>query len=313
MPRVPGSSANRPTWRLSSPTASRSPTPDRDQGDGDRGEQLEHQRGEERDPEGGHRRGPVPVRDPAQDRHLGVGRPVGSQRRQAGHHVGEPVREAPEHRPAAVPVGRRQPPDQDHEHRDQGHRDQDGEPRDGVHPEQADHHGERHDRSQRQLREVAPEVPVERVEAAGREKRDLRAWLVGGPARTHGRGPLEELHPEGGLDRAADPLGDDVRRPAQERPQQQDHAQRRQRPAQPLDAQAARERAADRGREEPGLRHGKQRGRHPEGDGREERSRSRHDRRRGAGDGGSRMAVGTRPHGQASTPARGVVTRLRNT
>ena len=129
----------------------------------------------------------VGVGDPAQDRDLGVGPAVGPQRRQAGHHVEEPMGQAGEGRPAAAPVRRRHPPDQHHEHRDQRHGQGDRQGRDEVHREQADDHDDGDDRRQRQLRQVPAEVAVERVEAARREQHDLAAARLRRPSA--GRAP----------------------------------------------------------------------------------------------------------------------------
>ena len=56
-----------------------------------------------------------------------------------------------------------------------------------VHRGEADHHRERDDRREGDLREVAGEVAVERVEAARREQDDLAAARLRRPARAERR------------------------------------------------------------------------------------------------------------------------------
>ena len=246
----------------------------------DRRQQLQRQRGQEGHPQRRHGRRAVGVGDAPQDGHLGLGPAVGAQGRQAGDDVREPVREAPEGRPSPRPVRLRHLADEDHEHRDQRDRDRHGQRGHDVDGEQAHDHRERHDRRQRQLGQVPPEVPVQRVQAARREQRHLAARLVGRPAGAERHGTLQEADAEVRLDRPADPLGHDVRGPAQHGAQRQDDREGDQRDGQPLDVQPAHERTVDRRRQEGRLGDRQQRGRHAERDGADQPAASRSGRTR---------------------------------
>ena len=144
-----------------------------------------------------HRLDAVGVGDPAQDRDLGVGPPVGAQRRQAGDDVEEAVRQARRGPPSAARRrALRHPPDEDHEHRDQRHGQQ--------HRQRGDRRRPRPGRrrptagtiaASASCGQVPREVAVERVEAAGREQRRPRrcapptpsAARAPRPARAAGR------------------------------------------------------------------------------------------------------------------------------
>ena len=139
------------------------------------GGELEHRAGEEGDAERPHRRAPVLVadlRDP-----LGLRRaPV--ERAQSGQSTDD-VQEVRGEQPERLTPLRRAPlrvaADQPHEHGHEREREQHDPGGDEVDRGHEGEHGDRDDRRQHELREVAGERGLERVDAADGEGRHLRA------------------------------------------------------------------------------------------------------------------------------------------
>lgn len=139
-----------------------------------------------------------------------------------------------------------------------------GHGRDGVHRGEADHDDGRHDHGQGQLRQVACEVAVQRVEAARREEDDLAAARLRCPARAQRDGARQQLPPQVRLHDAADPLGDDLGSPAQHGPPGEHDREGGERSGQLGRALASQEGTRDGPGQEPRLRDGQRRGEHPQ-------------------------------------------------
>ena len=112
-------STNSPTSQVSSPTASRRPTPTATSATESVASSSSASADRNAIRSVAMVVGAVGVGDPAQDRDLGLGPAEGAQRRQARDDVEEVVGQPGQRRPAPRPVRLRHLPDQDHEHRDQ--------------------------------------------------------------------------------------------------------------------------------------------------------------------------------------------------
>ncbi|OIQ77417.1 hypothetical protein GALL_408920 [mine drainage metagenome] len=156
--------------------------PDGHEGDGQRGQQLEHHPREERDPEGAHRRTPVGVAELPHAGDRSALAAEGTQRREAGEEV-EDLRTEPLHdaQPARGPTFR-ESPDEHHEQGDQRERPGDDQSRHPVLREHDDQRRRRHRHCEDELGQVADEVGLERVQPAGCERDDSRPVALGEPA-----------------------------------------------------------------------------------------------------------------------------------
>ncbi len=159
------------------------PQPDRhrDERDGDAREQLEDERGQERELEGRHRRAPVALGDRSDRLDLRLRAAEDLQRREPAHDVEEMARQHLERAQLPILPTLHPHPDQRHEDRDErdGDRDDDGgDPVGGAH---RDDHGDRHDHREHELRQVPREVAVERVDPMGRERREVPVGIGARP------------------------------------------------------------------------------------------------------------------------------------
>ena len=160
-----------------------------DEGDAEGRGQLEHGPREERDAERPHRRAAVAVTD--------LGDPLGlrlcpverAERRQPADDVEEVGRETRQGLPALTrsPLG--VPADQPHEDRDERQRQEHDTGGDRVDHRHEDEHGDRHHHGQHDLRQVAREGRLERVDASDGDRRHLGAlgpvetcWAVAEPS-----------------------------------------------------------------------------------------------------------------------------------
>ena len=206
------------------------PDADRDEGDREGGQQLQHQRGQEGDPQGGH--GLAAVRRVAalQPFGLGPGASEDLQGGQSGDEVGEVVGE-----PRLDPLptgdpGLGHPAHQDHEERDerQGQRDDRGG--DPVGAQDGDPHHQRDRDGQHQLGKIAREVAVEGIEPLrhhgdeGRGVADARSHAGRHRISTPQAG-LDDVGAQLGLDRGGGPVGEDLVEPAQQRTSADDRDQ----------------------------------------------------------------------------------------
>ena len=239
---------------------------DRDEGHGDAGQQLQHQRGEEGQAEGRHGRPPVAVGHRADGLDLRLRAAEDLERRQPGHDVEEVARQPLQRAQLAVGVAAGRRPDQHHEDRDEGERHGDDDRRQPVLGGDHGQHGERHDHGQHELRQVAGEVAVEGVDTPRGQGHEL----AGAPATERGRGvgrdPLRQGGPQLGLDPGRAAIGGHVAVPGDRRPHHDDEEERHQRAAQLPEVLPVGRGADHDHREEPGPGHDQERGRRPEHD-----------------------------------------------
>ena len=223
---------------------------DRDQGDRQGGQDLEHQRGEERDAQGPHRGAAVLVGDGAEALGLASGPAERDEDVEPGDEVEEVVAEHGERPPAPRRVVAGVQADQDHEDRDERDRRRDDDGRHPVRGEQPDPHEHRHRRGQQQGRQVAPQVPVERVHAAGRQGGELGGGGQAGVAGPEPQDVVDEVGAQLGPDARAGAHGGGLRGPGQQGPSR-DHAdQDQEHRGQDGEALAAEERPAHGAREQ---------------------------------------------------------------
>ncbi len=204
---------------------------DGDQCDREGGEQFQREGGDEGDPQGAQGGPAVVGGDPGDGGGLGAGPVEDLERGQSGDHVQEVVREPGEPLPLTVHPGLGGHPDQHHEQRDQRQGAGDDRGRGDVGADDPQQHRGRDDHGERQLRQVAGEVVVERVDAPGGQGGEL----AGAPARQVGRaergGVVEQPAPQGGLHPGDGPVRDQFGEPADQPPTDRGERQQRQRGA----------------------------------------------------------------------------------
>ena len=127
---------------------------------------------------------------------------------------------------AGLPVG--VPPDERHEQRDQRQGDQHDDPTGQVGAEHVDQHDHGHHHRQHQLRQVAGQVGVQRLDPGGRQHGEPPPVLTGAPARAQRRGVQHQVPAQPGGDRRRAAPGEFLRGPGQRRPDRDDHCQRAQ-------------------------------------------------------------------------------------
>ena len=180
-----------------------------------RGGQLQHERRQERDPQGGHGSGPVLAGHVLDDLGLGPGAAERLERGQALDHVEEMAAEPGKQQPLAPGARGAVAADEDGEERDErqchGY-DQPGQPVRGGHPGQ---YRQRHQAGEHERRQVPGEVGVEGVEPRDGQRGDLARPLAGQPGRAEPQRPGDEaaaqlrLDPGGGAQRRyLAPVGD---------------------------------------------------------------------------------------------------------
>ncbi len=143
---------------------------DRDERHRQRGDQLERQRREERDPQSVHRRRAVLLGDLMDGVALGLCAAEEPKRGHALDHVEEVAAEALEYGPLPGRAALGHPPDQHHEHRDQRHGQRDQHRRQQVGEEDSDPDYERHGQGEDQRREELADVGLELVDAGGGDR-----------------------------------------------------------------------------------------------------------------------------------------------
>ena len=145
----------------------------RDQCDRQGGQQLQDQRGQEGDPQRAHGGPAVGLGQLPQPRRLPARPAERDQHVQPGDQVEEVVAEHGEGAPLAAGGSLGVQPDQDHEDRDQRHGHRDDQPGHPVGEQDPGRHDGGYDRGDQQGRQVAAEVAVEPVEAAGGQRGQL--------------------------------------------------------------------------------------------------------------------------------------------
>ena len=254
------------------------PQPHRDGHECDRqgGEQFEHQRGEERNPQRPHRGPAVVLGERPQPVGLAPGPPERHQHVEPGDEVEEVVAEHGERAPlpARGPLGVQ--PDEDHEDRDQGHRERDDQPGHPVGCEDPHGHDGRHHGGDQQRREVAAEVALHPVEAAGGQRGQLPGGWQVAVAGAQAQHVLDELRAQLPDDVGRRTVGRHLAGPGEGRAAGDHHGEPDQQRRQVGEAGAAEERACDAAGDQLGLHQHQARGRHRDGRGEhDERARGR--------------------------------------
>ena len=141
-----------------------------------------------------------------------------AQRRQPAHDVEEVGREQPQRQPALARALLRVAADQPHEHRHERQR-QRASPAPSVRSIAATQreHGDGHDAGEHELRQVAGEVGLERVDALDRGRRDLACLGAVERGRLAAEPPLDEREPKLGEHRPAPRAGPRPRSPRRAR------------------------------------------------------------------------------------------------
>ncbi len=217
---------------------------DRDQRDRDGGEQFQREGGDEGDPQGAQGGLAVLVGDLGDGGGLRL-RPVEDlERGQPLDHVQEVVREAGETAPLTVHPGLGGQPDQHHEERDQRQRRGDDRGRDPVRAEDPGQQHHRHHHREGELRQVAGEVVVQRVDPPG----GVRGQLAGAPplqvAGAERGGVVQQPPAQHRLDPGHRPMGRQLGQPGHRRPPERGGGEQQQRGGQLPEPLAALE-AAD--------------------------------------------------------------------
>ena len=185
-----------PAWSARLPFTRAHPRGHGDQCDPERRRQLQHRPRQKAHPERLHGRDAVALADLAEHGHLIVGSSKGAQRRQASDHVEKMRREAPQSPPARLGPVLGVAADQRHEHGHQGQREQHDQRRLEVHDRHPDEHQKRDDRGEHDLRQVAREVALQRLDPLHRDGGDLGAFRAVDCRRLRAQSLLDERQAE---------------------------------------------------------------------------------------------------------------------
>ena len=158
----------------------------------------------------------------------------------------------------------REPPDEDHEDRHQRQHDDEDRGGDPVEPEHHEQDARRHGRREHQLRQVAHEVRLERVEPAGGERDHGRALAGGQPARTQRHGVRHDLLAQLGDRPGGRAVREALLHRGDQRPDRDDGREPADRRAQDVQRGAVRDGGAQRVREQQRLRDDERRRDHAE-------------------------------------------------
>lgn len=206
-------------------------------------QQLQGEGGEEGDPQGAQGGAAVVGGDGADRRGLGLGPPEDLQGRQPGDDVQEVPGEPGQQLPLPVHPGLGGPADQDHEQRDERQGDDDDRRRHPVLGDDPGEHRHRHDDREAELREVAGEVVVERVDAPGRQGDQRTGALSAQPVGAQSRRPLQEQAAQFRLDGRAGAMGRQFGEPGDQGPSERDGDEQQERGTQRGDREPALEAA----------------------------------------------------------------------
>ena len=250
---------------------------DGDERDREGRDQLQTQRGQERDAQRGHGGQSVTVGDLADRLDLGLCASEHLQRRQPGDDIQEVAGQLLQGAGLEFHALTRRRPDQRHEQRDQRQRSGDDQRRDPILRRDRGKHGDRNDHRQKQLREIQLEVAVERVDAARREDRELAGAPLARADRAQSAHSREQCRAQLGLGTRRGPIGNELTHPGEGGACDDDKQQDLQREAECGDPLAAGERGPDDVRQQPRLRDDQQRGDRAQNDQRHQ------ERTRGAG------------------------------
>ncbi len=232
---------------------------DGDQGHRNGRQQLQGERRQERDPQRPQRAAPVVVGDAADVVGLCLGAAEDLQGGEAADHVEEVPGQPGQPTPLPVHVGLRGPPDQRHEQRDEGQRGGDGG---GGHPvvrHDPRQHGHGDHDGQAELREVAGEVAVQGVDAAGGQGRQFARRPAARRGGAEPGGVVEQLQAQFGLHRRARPVGGELGEVGHQCASRGGGGEQQQRRSQVAGAASRRERVGDDAGDQQRLRDHQQR------------------------------------------------------
>ena len=192
---------------LDRPVQQPQPEGDREEGDGDRRQRVEHERREEGDAQRRQAGGPQRLAGPRDAGALLGGAAEGPQDGKALEDVGDVTAEVLDLVPAVAGERQARPSDERPEHREQADRRDDDETRDPVEHADGDREGERsHDRED-EIRQAPPDVDVEGVEPASGHRREVsRTACVSEGGSGEGRG--DESRSQVGLGRCRTVVGE---------------------------------------------------------------------------------------------------------
>ena len=192
---------------LDRPVQQPQPEGDREEGDGDRRQRVEHERREEGDAQRRQAGGPQRLAGPRDAGALLGGAAEGPQDGKALEDVGDVTAEVLDLVPAVAGERQARPSDERPEHREQADRRDDDETRNPVEHADGDREGERsHDRED-EIRQAPPDVDVEGVEPASGHRREVsRTACVSKGGSGEGRG--DESRSQVGLGRCRTVVGE---------------------------------------------------------------------------------------------------------
>jgi hypothetical protein len=227
----------------------------RDDGHRQRGQQLEHERGEERDPQCAHGLLPVGAGHRHEGAPLRLGPPERGEHGQPGDEVEEVVAKHGERAPLAPDTTLGVLADEDHEQRDERDGEADDQRGDPVREQDAagDHRG--HCRGDQQLRHIAGEIAVQPVDAPGGEGGQLGGGAVGLPARSDGQRTVDHRRPQLGQHGRRRVVGGRLRRPGHRGAGEHHGGDQSERDGDGREIRAAEEGVGDHTGQEVGLRH----------------------------------------------------------
>ena len=242
--------------RIEQPQADRH----RDQGDRDGGEQLEDERGEEGQLEGGQGGHPITIGHVRDGAGLSLGPPEDLEGGEACHDVEEMAGQSVQrpHAGRGAVAGRQA--DQAHEDGDERHRHRDEHGRDGI---GAGHHaddGHRDDHGQEELGQVAGEIAVERVDSGRDEHAQAPAVLVVQTGRAQRCDVCRRRAPQLGLGGGRGSVGRPFGGPGQDGAPDDHRQQEDERGAQRGEGSVVEEGVVGDGGDEPGLGDDQERG-----------------------------------------------------
>ena len=231
--------------------------------DPERRRELEHRSGQERDAQGAHRRPAVVLAHLRDAGRLGLPAIERAQRRQAAYDVEEVAREERQRLPALERAPLRVTAHEPHEERHERQRHEHDRGGDEVDRRDEHEHRDRHDHGEDDLREVAGEGRLERVDAGDRRGRDLGALRAVERGRALSQPRLDEVEPKRRENVARRPPPRHLEAPGRERAGTDDDGEQDERTRHGPERRAV-ERPCGDAREEHRLREDEQRRRDPQ-------------------------------------------------
>jgi len=196
------------------------PDLDRHHGGAQRGDPLQNQGREKGHAQHTHRRAPKLVADLGDGADLLPAAAEEFEGRQSLEHIQKVGAHAAERAPLLLRQAIGQPPNEDHEQRDEGCGEEHDQARGPIEGEDKEQDGQRHKGSQGQLGQVLAEIGVEGLDALDGRVGQFTAALATGVGRAQGRQVGGELGADVALDTTGHGIGRHLCSPGQSRPQQ---------------------------------------------------------------------------------------------